>query len=346
MIELSIVVSAYSRPKELVNTLRNLSEAAEHFALPYELIVVDDGSSPSLESLVEFSAFNNIRVITQSNQGSAASRRRGVLESVGEYVFLSDCDDFVAKDKFTKQLAVMKNLNADCSFCREEKIWFNRAYEIDRVELLAKHSPIVNSVELLIGRDLRSNNLIFRGDLIRSALQHPILSPRWEYSPAGDHYIYYNLVPYEMRLAEVDEVLSSYCMFHSGQLSEKRGQLAFSALRLNEDFLQTCPPSPQKDLALKFIAERVYKSWRKLPKRTPKAHLRRLEKLMAQLPPVDSSCYGGANFQAIAAILGPLNAGRILRQFYRRSFATEFSISKDEYRNLFEQYLNHSRGVE
>lgn len=64
-----------------------------------EIIVVDDGSTHSIESLMKYvNAYPNIRYLHQTNQKHAAARNHGLSIAQGEYVFFCDCDDFVVEN--------------------------------------------------------------------------------------------------------------------------------------------------------------------------------------------------------------------------------------------------------
>lgn len=65
----------------------------------YEIIVVDDGSTHSIESLMSYvNDYPHIHYIHQRNQKHAAARNYGLTIAKGDYVFFCDCDDFVAKN--------------------------------------------------------------------------------------------------------------------------------------------------------------------------------------------------------------------------------------------------------
>ena len=65
----------------------------------YEIIVVDDGSTHSIEALMTYvNDYPHIHYIHQRNQKHAAARNYGLTIAKGEYVFFCDCDDFVAEN--------------------------------------------------------------------------------------------------------------------------------------------------------------------------------------------------------------------------------------------------------
>lgn len=337
-LELSIVMPGYNRPTQLVWTLENLTLAARHLGAPYEIVIVDDGSIPPLESDPRVMQFPHLRIITQENQGSSQARLRAVLESKGKFVFLSDSDDFVAQNKFTLQINEMIRQQADCSFCDEKKVFLKANGDVIREEILKPQAPVNDSIELMLNRDLRSNNLILRGDLIRNLLSSPLLKPKRAYGPAGDYFIYYNLAVRKFPVVQISQVLSSHCIHEEGQLSNNKAELDFSALRLMEDFVESFPEGDLRQQAFPLLAERVFKSWRKIPRGTPVTHERRLEVLLAKLPKDQCHLMGGPWFRLLAKVVGPIAGGRICRAFSKRRFPLEKGMTVTKYLELLSRY--------
>jgi glycosyltransferase involved in cell wall biosynthesis len=81
---LSVVIPAYNEAENIVATLENITTALEPLAIPYEILVVDDGSRDETAALVERSGtrFPAARLIRNDrNRGFGYSYRRGVEEA-------------------------------------------------------------------------------------------------------------------------------------------------------------------------------------------------------------------------------------------------------------------------
>ncbi len=93
----SIIIPAYNAESYLSRCLDSIfSQEFED----YEVIVINDGSTDGTALLLEgyASKHPNLQVLTQSNQGMATARNRGLEVAQGEYVLFVDSDDQIAKD--------------------------------------------------------------------------------------------------------------------------------------------------------------------------------------------------------------------------------------------------------
>lgn len=73
----------------------------------WELIIVDDGSQDDTpQKLEKYRGLEQVRIITQPNQGVSAARNRGMHEAKGQYLAFLDADDIWHED----HLAVMREL--------------------------------------------------------------------------------------------------------------------------------------------------------------------------------------------------------------------------------------------
>ena len=91
MFDFSIVIPTYNRPERLgkcLHSLSNLDYPLDHF----EVIVVDDGSPQSLDSIIDkYQQKLNINYHKQSNSGPATARNKGA--SLAKYPYLVFTDD-------------------------------------------------------------------------------------------------------------------------------------------------------------------------------------------------------------------------------------------------------------
>ncbi len=86
----SVVVPVYNRAEVVGRAIDSLLE--QDWSLPYEIVVVDDGSTDDSASRSERDSAK-VRVIRQAKQGAAVARHRGIREAQAHVVAFLDSDD-------------------------------------------------------------------------------------------------------------------------------------------------------------------------------------------------------------------------------------------------------------
>ena len=93
MPSLSVVVPAYNEEVRLKATLPVVLDYLEKSRRSFEVLVVDDGSADSTRDVAHAFASRGVRALRlERNSGKGAALRRGVLESSGDHVLLTDAD--------------------------------------------------------------------------------------------------------------------------------------------------------------------------------------------------------------------------------------------------------------
>jgi len=100
----SILIPSYNAEEWIADTLR--SAVAQTWE-PKEIIVVDDGSTDQTLAIARSFESPQLRVVTQKNQGAAASRNAAFALSKGDYIQYLDADDLMAPDKIAKQIEAL-----------------------------------------------------------------------------------------------------------------------------------------------------------------------------------------------------------------------------------------------
>src|SRR5689334_14243206 len=88
-VAVSIVVPAHNAAHTLPACICALLK--QDLTQPYEIIVVDDGSTDETASLGSLCA-RRVRVLRQERKGPAAARNRGIREACGRVVLFTDAD--------------------------------------------------------------------------------------------------------------------------------------------------------------------------------------------------------------------------------------------------------------
>lgn len=91
-----------------------LAEAIESIlaqsVLPYEFLVVDDGSTDKSLALARHYP---VKVISQTNKGLASARNAVIMNATGDYVFFLDADDVAVEDCLKEIQKAIEETNAD-----------------------------------------------------------------------------------------------------------------------------------------------------------------------------------------------------------------------------------------
>ncbi len=91
---ISIIIPAYNEEALLGETLRAVRASADVGGAPYEIIVVDDGSTDGTAAAVEHwgAEHDGILLLRQQNQGKGAAIRAAIPHITGEIVVIQDAD--------------------------------------------------------------------------------------------------------------------------------------------------------------------------------------------------------------------------------------------------------------
>lgn len=120
----SVVIPTYNRGWILKEAIESV--LAQTFD-PYELIVVDDGSTDNTQAIL--SMFSGIRAVVQENRGVSAARNRGIDVAAGDYLAFLDSDDLWLPQKLASQMAFFKS-NPRAMICQTQETWIRNGRRI------------------------------------------------------------------------------------------------------------------------------------------------------------------------------------------------------------------------
>jgi glycosyltransferase involved in cell wall biosynthesis len=103
-IEVSVVVPAFNEEEAVGLVLDEIIAVMEPLHIPYELIVVDDGSTDSTRAIC--ASRPQVKVLSHLfNRGNGAARTTGVKAARGRYVIMTDADGTYPISAFPEMLA-------------------------------------------------------------------------------------------------------------------------------------------------------------------------------------------------------------------------------------------------
>jgi glycosyltransferase involved in cell wall biosynthesis len=103
---LSFVVPAHNEERLLGRTLDSIHQAALATGQPYEVIVVDDGSTDGTASVAQS---RNARVVRVNHRQIAATRNSGARAATGDVLFFVDADTSVNAGAIGEAIAAVRS---------------------------------------------------------------------------------------------------------------------------------------------------------------------------------------------------------------------------------------------
>ncbi len=105
--KVSVIITAYNSASTITAAINS---ALQQTVPPYEVIVIDDGSTDSTADLVAGYS-DRVRLVRQSNQGPSAARNTGLAMASGDFIAFLDGDDTWHPEKLAIQLSWFKKID-------------------------------------------------------------------------------------------------------------------------------------------------------------------------------------------------------------------------------------------
>lgn len=106
----SVVIPTYNRAATLP---RAVESALRQSRPPYEVLVIDDGSTDETAEIIR-NYGSPVRHVLQENAGASSARNRGIAEATGEWVAFLDSDDEWLPNKLADQLSILEQYPELC----------------------------------------------------------------------------------------------------------------------------------------------------------------------------------------------------------------------------------------
>lgn len=130
--KISVVIPTHNRATVLPRALSSVYQQSHQ---PYEVIVVDDGSTDDSEAIIT-EKFPQCKTILQPQKGVSSARNCGIRAATGDWIALLDSDDEWLPNKLEKQIQALEK-SPNSRFCHTEEIWIRNG---KRVNPMYKHS--------------------------------------------------------------------------------------------------------------------------------------------------------------------------------------------------------------
>ena len=130
----SVIVPTYNRA---VSLRRALISVLEQTLAPFEIIVVDDGSSDASANMIQHT-FPDVRYVYQRHAGVSAARNRGVRAAQADWIAFLDSDDAWEPTKLERQAEALRT-HPGHRLVHCDETWFRNGQRLPQKTKHRKH---------------------------------------------------------------------------------------------------------------------------------------------------------------------------------------------------------------
>jgi glycosyltransferase involved in cell wall biosynthesis len=164
--KISVLVPTYNREDTIV---QSLSSIFNQTIPPYEVIVIDDGSSDNTNRILEDfpQKHSNFLFIHQENAGKSAALNRGLPLASGNFIAFNDSDDLWKTDKLEKQLIALERF-PECEVCFTDTTYGDEGetttLQLAKILLTSQYGELENAAERIVidGTGIMMQTLLVR----------------------------------------------------------------------------------------------------------------------------------------------------------------------------------------
>jgi len=132
---ISVIIPAYNRSAFLQEAIESVLKQTYQ---PFELIVVDDGSTDDTAGVLSRYA-GKISALSVSHGGPSTARNHGIQAAHGDYIAFLDSDDLWLPGKLAAQMLFFHN-NPEARICQTEEIWMRNSVRVNPRQKHKKYS--------------------------------------------------------------------------------------------------------------------------------------------------------------------------------------------------------------
>jgi glycosyltransferase involved in cell wall biosynthesis len=289
------------------------------------------------DQLRQFEAGAVVSHLRQTNQGSIVARLTGLRAANGEYIQFLDSDDVVHPEKFVRQIDAMRRNAADVSYADMAVATLGANDEVERFEPAEVLAEALDSSRLFIELQPAPHNPVYQRSYLKQALENPLIKAERSMDPSGDVWMYYNIATYPAKIVKIAGALCAPGPHEEDRFSRHWEKLGVAALQIMEAFIRACPNAPESVAARRAVGEAAFRSWRGLPRDFNSEFARRMLAVYKSSSADRNDRLGTPAFARLATLVGPVNAGRLIRMVRARPYSDVRTLSSAEYDQLFGQ---------
>ena len=145
--KISVIIPTYNRKKYIK---RAIDSVIRQSYKPFEIIVIDDGSTDGTYELIKKSySSSQISLEKQINNGVSSARNKGVKLANGDWIAFLDSDDEWFKDKLELVFREVINMSSDYNCIIHNEIYVNKKLlQIEQRSLWNDRRDIITKTRL------------------------------------------------------------------------------------------------------------------------------------------------------------------------------------------------------
>ena len=248
----SIVIPLYNHEKYIVEAINS---CLEQTYLPYEIIVVDDGSKDNSLAVVRTMALKHplIQVYSQLNQGAHVAINNAILKAQSPYIAILNSDDAFNANRFeTIFSSIGSNQNIDLVFTAIEFI-DSGSHIIKNVSWYENAMSFFKRTSLEFGLinanfTMTTSNFLFKKEMFLA------LDGFKNYRYAHDLDFLLRGLSIKKSFLFVDKKLIRYRLHASNTIKESKDGIFREVIKIQKNYLQLVRASHLKKMAVIFLA--------------------------------------------------------------------------------------------
>lgn len=158
--KVSVIIPTFNR-FSLIS--RAIDSVLNQTIKPFEIIVVDDGSSDNTSTFIK-NNYKSVKLIKQKNLGVSKARNVGIKNSSGDWIALLDSDDEWKKNKLEVQIKSLSEYDY-YSVCHTNEIWIRNGIRVNQKKRHQKYGGDIFDKCLDICR-ISPSSIIFKKNII------------------------------------------------------------------------------------------------------------------------------------------------------------------------------------
>ena len=137
--KISVIIPTYNRKKYIK---RAIDSVIRQSYKPFEIIVIDDGSTDGTYELIKQSySSSQISLKKQKNKGVSAARNKGVKLANGDWIAFLDSDDEWFENKLELQVREIKK--SKTFICHTNEIWIRNGIRVNQMKKHQKYGGAI-----------------------------------------------------------------------------------------------------------------------------------------------------------------------------------------------------------